>query len=550
QIDVDPVALQQNNVTLTDVFQAVKLSNLDVGARTIEINRVEYIVRGIGFIKNLQDIRYTVVKTVNNTPIYVKDIAQVSFGPAQRRGALDKEGAEAVGGVVVVRYGENPLAAINNVKEKIKEISPGLPQKQLPDGRTSQVTIVPFYDRSELIQETLGTLNNALRDEILITVIVILIMIMHFTASILITSLLPLTVLMVFIGMKLFGVDANIVALSGIAIAIGTIVDMGIVVSENILRHLEENKENPKKLKLIHQATSEVGGAVLTAVSTTIVSFLPVFTMVAAEGKLFKPLAYTKTLALICSIIITLTILPPFASLLFTKKINKAEYRKLIDVGIIVTGLISLFMVKWWFGLLVLLFGIFQILKPRLHTKIIKTSPTALNWIVIMVVAVILATTWAPLGRDKPVFFNFVFVALIISVVMGALMLFTKYYPSLLSWALDHKKITLAGPVLLIILGMFIWIGFGRIFGFMPHIIKRTAVYQKLNNTFPGLGREFMPPLDEGSYLYMPTTMAHAGMQEALDVLQKLDRALYSVPEVKHVVGKIGRVDSPLDPAP
>ncbi|MFO7890044.1 MAG: efflux RND transporter permease subunit [bacterium] len=550
QIDVDPAAMRQNGVTITDIYKAVKNSNIDVGARTIEVNRVEYMVRGIGFIKSLEDIRYTMVKTKNNTPIFIKDVAHVSMGPAQRRGALDKEGAEAVGGVVVVRYGENPLAVIKNVKEKIREISPGLPQKKLPDGRTSQVTIIPFYDRSELIQETLGTLNNALRDEILITIIVILIMIMHFTASLLITSLLPMTVLMVFIGMKLFGVDANIVALSGIAIAIGTIVDMGIVVSENILKHLDENKKNPEKLKVIHQATSEVGSAVLTAVATTVVSFLPVFAMVAAEGKLFKPLAYTKTMALICSIIITLTILPPFASFLFTKKINKAEYRKMIDIGIIITGLISIFIVEWWFGLLILFFGIFQILKPWLHAKIIKTSPTVLNWIVILTVAVILASTWSPLGRDKPVILNFIFVALLISIVMGTLMLFTRHYPSLLGWALKHKKITLAGPALLIVIGLFVWLGFGRIFAFMPDAVKRTAVYQKINHTFPGLGREFMPPLDEGSYLYMPTTMVHAGIEEALDVLHKLDKALYSVPEVEHAVGKIGRADTPLDPAP
>jgi Cu(I)/Ag(I) efflux system membrane protein CusA/SilA len=297
QIDVNPIAMREHGIQLTDVFNAVRQSNLDVGARTIEVNRVEYMVRGLGFIKSLEDIEYTVVKSENNVPIYIKDVAHVALGPALRRGVLDKEGAEAVGGVVVARYGENPLATIKSVKEKIKEISPGLPSKTLSDGTVSKVAVVPFYDRTALIYETLGTLNHALRDEILITIIVILMMVMHFRSSLLISSMLPLTVLVVFIGMKLFKVDANIVALSGIAIAIGTIVDMGIVVTENILRHLEKSKEKTKDV--IIKAVSEVSGAVITAVSTTVVSFLPDFTMMGAEGRLFKPLAYTKTFALV-----------------------------------------------------------------------------------------------------------------------------------------------------------------------------------------------------------------------------------------------------------
>ena len=186
------------------------------------------MIRGIGFIKQLADIENSVVKVVDNIPIYVRDVARVSEGPALRRGALDKGGAEVVGGVAVVRYGENPLQVIDNIKEKIKDISPGLPSKVLPDGTRSKLTIVPFYDRSGLIHETLGTLNTALTQEILITIIVVLIAVIHLKSSLLISSLLPLAVLMCFMGMRVFKVDANIVALSGIAIAIGTMVDMGI----------------------------------------------------------------------------------------------------------------------------------------------------------------------------------------------------------------------------------------------------------------------------------------------------------------------------------
>ncbi len=508
QIDVDPMAMREHGVQLTEVFNAVRQSNLDVGARTIEVNRVEYMVRGLGFIKSLDDIEYTVVKTRENVPIYIKDIAHVTLGPALRRGVLDKEGAEAVGGVVVARYGENPLATIKNVKEKIREIGPGLPKKTLADGTVSQVTIIPFYDRTGLIYETLDTLNHALRDEILITIIVILVMVMHFRTSMLISGMLPLTVLMVFVGMKLFKVDANIVALSGIAIAIGTIVDMGIVVTENILKHLEKAKEKSKEV--IFNAVSEVGGAVLTAVSTTVISFLPVFTMMGAEGKLFKPLAYTKTFALIASIMIALMILPTMANLLLGKKDKRFRF----DIAIF------------------------------------KRFPWLGNGIVISLVVIILSSTWSPLGLEKGFILNFLFAAILIAFIMGGITGFTKVYPNMLRWALDHKRKALSLPALVTVFGLVVWMGFDSFMGWMPEFVKSSRPYVSAKHAFPGLGKEFMPPLDEGSYLYMPTTMPHAGMEESIDVLQTLDKALYSVPEVESVVGKIGRVDSPLDPAP
>jgi len=291
QIDVDPDAMRAYRVTLDEVFMAVRMSNVDVGARTIEINKAEYVIRGLGFIKTLADIENTVIKVNNHVPITVKEIAHVSLGPALRRGVLDKEGAETVGGVVVTRYGSNPLEVIKNVKEKIRQIAPGLPKKTLPDGTVSQVKVVPFYDRTGLIYETLGTLESALTEEILITIIVVIVMVLHLRSSFLISLLLPLAILMCFIGMKTFGVDANIMSLSGIAIAIGTMVDMGIILCENILKFLDEASPEENKLEVIYRAAREVASAVLTAISTTVVSFLPVFTMTGAEGKLFKPLA-------------------------------------------------------------------------------------------------------------------------------------------------------------------------------------------------------------------------------------------------------------------
>ncbi len=550
QIDVDPAAMREHGIRLTEIFQAVRNSNLDVGARTIEVNRVEYVVRGLGFIKSLEDIEYTVIKSVDNVPIYIKDVASVVLGPALRRGVLDKEGTEVVGGVVVVRYGENPLATIKNIKAKIEEISPGLPSKTLPDGRTSQVTIVPFYDRTGLIYETLGTLNHALRDEILITIIVILLMVMHLKTSLLITGLLPLTVLMVFIGMKMFGVEANIVALSGIAIAIGTIVDMGIVVSENMLRHLDQASEDENKLNVLFRAASEVGGAVLTAVSTTVVSFLPVFTMEAAEGKLFKPLAYTKTFALISSVIIALTVLPPLAHVLYGSKVKSKRLKQILNGLTILIGFVIMFVVKWWMGVIVIAFGVFPFIKRYIKTTVNEKIPIAVNLFAIVLVGAILAGTWAPLGYDRSWWANAGFVALLLTVVMGVIMLFTRVYPRLLRQALDHKILAMSVPGLLIIIGFTAWLGFGNLTGFLPNFMKSNQVYQSLTHNFPGLGKEFMPPLDEGSFLYMPTTMPHAGIEEATDVLSLLDRALYTVPEVEMVVGKLGRAETPLDPAP
>jgi len=311
QVDVNPELMRQYNVDLNHIVKAVKESNKDIGAQTIEINNVEYFVRGLGYVKSILDIENTVVTSENYTAIRIKDIGKVSLGPEIRRGLLDKEGAEVVGGVVVARYGANPMEVINNVKDQVNEISAGLPSKVLEDGRTSTVTIIPFYDRTELIQETLGTLNEALKLEILITIFVIIIMVFNLRASLLISGLLPVAVLMVFIAMKLFDVDANIVALSGIAIAIGTMVDVGVILSENIIRHLDENREKLSVNNVVYNATTEVSGAIVTAVMTTIISFIPVFTLIGAEGKLFRPLAFTKTFALSASVIVALFLIPP-----------------------------------------------------------------------------------------------------------------------------------------------------------------------------------------------------------------------------------------------
>jgi Cu(I)/Ag(I) efflux system membrane protein CusA/SilA len=453
--------------------------------------------------------------------------------------------------VVVVRYGYNPLEAIKNVKKKIEEISPGLPKKTLSDGTVSKVTIVPFYDRTGLIYETLGTLNTALTEEILVTVIVVIVLVLHLRSSILISGLLPLAVLMCFIAMKIFKVDANIVALSGIAIAIGTMVDMGIVICENILRHLDEAGPDDDKLQVVYKASSEVGSAVLTAVSTTIVGFLPVFTMTGPEGKLFKPLAFTKTFALIASIIVALTIIPPAAHILFTRKFSlKRVKRYILGALLIAASIIAAVWLKVWIGALIAAIGLYHLLSERVPQKVRGRLPLIANVIAVLLVGIILTSHWLPLGPDKGTIRNFIFVALLIGGLLIFFKIFQKFYPQILGWCLAHKILFLSIPAALIILGAMIWMGFAKVFFFVPQPLRANGLWAGASHTFPGLGKEFMPPLDEGSYLYMPTTMPHASIGECLDVLQKQDMAFTSIPEIESAVGKIGRVESPLDPAP
>ena len=528
QVDVDPEKMRQYNINLGQVVQAVKESNQDIGAQTLEINQAEYLVRGLGYVKSISDLENAVVSSENFTSLRIKDIANVTLGPATRRGILDKEGAEVVGGVVVARYGANPMEVINNVKAKIDELKGGLPSKVLTDGRTSQLTVVPFYDRTELIEETLDTLNEALTLEILITILVIIIMVFNLRASILISGLLPVAVLMVFITMKLFNVDANIVALSGIAIAIGTMVDVGVILAENMIRHMDDSKlrfsESGKEYtsnEIIYNATAEVSGAILTAVLTTIISFVPVFTMVGAEGKLFRPLAFTKTMALSASLVIALFIIPPLAAYLFRKKNIKSSFNYVLQISLLVLGTIAMIS-GYWLGIILIAFGVTGLLNLK---GILDKKKVNLINIIISSAAIVflLAEYWRPLGFDRSVFINLIFVAVICFGVLGIFSVLRKYYDQILTWALANKLLFLIIPATVLISG--VWI---------------------MNNT----GKEFMPSLNEGSFLLMPTSLPHAGVEENKRVLQQLDMAVATIPEIETVVGKSGRTESALDPAP
>ncbi len=526
RVDVDPERLKVQGLSLMDLMDAIKNSNIDVGAQTIEINQAEYFVRGLGYVKSISDIEESVITTRGSIPITIGDVARVYLGPATRRGILDKSGAPAVGGVIVARYGANPLDVINNVKTKIDNLSPGLPTKTLADGTVSQVKIVPFYDRTQLINETIGTLEEALTLEILITVIVVILLLFNLQSSLIVAGTLPIAVLMCFIAMRYLGVDANIVALSGIAIAIGTMVDMGIVLTESIIDRQQKLGDTESLYTTVYEASTEVGSAVLTAVATTVVSFLPVFAMEAAEGKLFRPLAYTKTFALIAAVIVAICFIPPLAHSILGWSRNKKVYRWLMN-GILAVGSIIAFLLTdtslWLFLTLVSVVGL-------IHLALMERYPTMTHWIrrvsiviYAIIFAVILSSIWMPLGVDRTVLRNSTFVLLIISALLILFGLIIKYYATILYWILRFKLL------FLLIIGFILYQGY--------------RVYEHT-------GQEFMPALNEGSFLLMPTSMPHSGMAENEKNLQLLDMAVTSIPEVDMVVGKAGRVNSALDPAP
>lgn len=524
QIDVDPEAMKAHNITLQQVMQAVKNSNIDVGAQTIEINLAEYFVRGLGYVKNIADIEQSVIVARDNVAIRIADVAKVNTAPATRRGVLDKSGAEAVGGVIIARYGANPLEVIDHVKEKIAELEAGLPSKLLADGSTSQVKIVPFYDRTQLINETVGTLQEALTLEVLITIIVVILMLFNLKSSLLVSASLPVAVLMCFIAMKYLGVDANIVALSGIAIAIGTMVDMGIVLTESMLKRMKEAPATESLKDSIYYASTEVASAVITAVATTIISFLPVFTMEAAEGKLFKPLAYTKTFALIASIIVAITIIPPLAHRIFALQLKSKTMSYISNGTVIVLAAVGFWLYSSPIILVLALVGIVGLAKAWVQEqRYLQSINWASNIIYALLIGWLLAMVWMPLGVNKSQFSNFFFLVIIAGGLIAFFHTIIYYYEHILRFLLQYKLIFL--------------------------LLVSAIVYQGFS-VYKNASEEFMPALDEGSFLLMPTAMPHAGMQENIKNLRLLDMAVTAIPEVETVVGKAGRINSALDPAP
>ena len=427
QVDVTPERLRAYNVSLGQIYEAIARSNSSVGGRVIQKGNAEYLIRGVGWIRSVDDIRNTVVVERSGVPIRVGDVATVQMGSEFRRSVLERDGREVTGGVVMMRYGENPLEVTQRIKAKIREL-----QKGLPEG----VRIVPFYDRTRLIESAIHTVSRVLEHEILIAAIAVLLILTHVRSVFVIVITLPLSILIAFVLMRVFGISSNIMSLSGIAISIGILVDQSIVMLENATHHLTakfgDQKITGDTTEVVVKAVRQVGRPIFFSVLIMIISFLPVFALTGQEGKLFHPLAFTKTFALMGTAIISITLVPALIPLLIRGRLSKEEN----------------------------------------------------NWIIRSFIAM---------------------------------------YRPVLSYLLKRPKTV-------------IWL-------FL--ILLATGFYFSRQ-----LGREFMPPLDEGSILDMPVTAPRASVTQAADDLKVRDALLRAFPEVESVVGKAGRADTPTDPSP
>jgi len=428
QIDLDPNKLLAYKISVGQVMEAVGRSNKDVGGRLLEQSDAEYLIRGQGYVKSLADLEDIVVGAdMRGTPVSVRNLGTVQLGGAIRRGLLDMNGqGEAVGGIVVMRYGENAKDVIDRVKEKIAAL-----QKGLPPG----VKINVSYDRSDLISRAIDTLKHALAEESVVVSLVILAFLLHFQSSLVIVLTLPISVLIAFITMKLMGVTSNIMSLGGIAIAIGVLVDAGVIMVENCYRHLSElppEERAEKRLETVIASAKQVGRAIFFSLAIIVLSFVPVFMLEGQEGKLFHPLAFTKTFSMIGSAVIAITLVP------------------------------------------VLMFYFMRGKMP----------PESAN----------------PVSR-----------------------ICIRLYSPVIRWVLKWKKTTIALNIAALALAV---------------------------PLFMQLGSEFMPPLDEGSLLYMPVTLPNISITEAKRLIQVQDRIIKEVPEVEHVLGKVGRAETSTDPAP
>ncbi len=428
QIDLDPNRLFAYNVTVGQVMDAVKRSNNDVGGRLLEQADAEFLIRGKGYIKGPKDLEDIVVGAdMRGTPIYVKTIGTVQLGGAIRRGMLDMNGeGEAVGGIVVMRYGENAKDVIDRVKEKIVSLEKGLPPG---------VKIMVSYDRSDLIERAITTLKHALVEESIVVSLVILVFLLHFQSALVIVLTLPIAVLISFITMKLMGGSSNIMSLGGIAIAIGVLVDAGVIMVENCYRHLSEmppEERAEKRLEVIITSAKQVGRAIFFSLAIIILSFVPVFLLEGQEGKLFHPLAFTKTFSMMGSAFIAITLVP------------------------------------------VLMYFFMRGKMPPESANPVSTF-------------------------------------------------FIRLYSPVIRWVLKWKKTTI----------------------FLNVIALLVAIPM-----FMSIGSEFMPPLDEGSLLYMPVTLPNVSINEAKRLIQVQDKIIKSLPEVEHVLGKVGRAETSTDPAP
>jgi copper/silver efflux system protein len=529
QIEVDPDQLRYHNIPLSQVIEAVKESNIDVGAKTVETGGMEFLVRGKGFIgsgktesETIDQIGSTVVLTREGVPVRVRDLAQVQAGPAFRDGALDFNGQEAVGGVVVMRYRENPRDVIERVKHKIASL----------ESELGGIKIHGVYDRTLLIDETVATLTDALAHEILVTIAVMVLFLLHVRASIVIAMTLPLAVLMSFIAMRIFGIDANIMSLAGIAIAIGTMVDMSIIILENVYGGLAdwEAEGSPggpqRRLAVIRNSAAEVVPAVMTAVSTTIVSFLPVFFLTGREYKLFAPLAWTKTFALAASLIVAIAIVPMLCRI-FLRSARTPRWASIAAgfAGAVLSAATCYFV---W------------------GDRAASGTPLAVSWLTAAAAVIgFFVGWWMTNEKIRPIDEN-------------PVSRFVRWlYAGRLRFALRRKALMLSFPLVIFVLGLGAWIGLPTVLRPVENVFTKLGAdlndvpgYVQAKHIFTGLQSDDWIALDEGSWFYMPSLYPAASFSQSMEMLQAQDTLIKGIPEVENVLGKIGRVESALDPAP
>lgn len=488
QVDLDPDQLRFHNVTIQAVVDAIKASNTEVGAKTIEQSDMEFIIRGKGFLGGgkgaeqiIADLENSVVKSHNGIPLRIKDVAEVHSGTAFRRGALDLNGVEAVGGIVVMRLGENPRAVIERVKAKITQLEASL------DG----IKIKAIYDRTTLIDATVKTLSDALFYEVLITILVIVLFLLNIKASLVVASTLPLAIYLAFIIMRNVGLDANIMSLAGIVIAIGNMVDIGIVTTENIYSRLstQRNLSLADRIKEIAAATSEVTPPLLAATATTVISFLPVFFLTGRDYKLFSPLALTKTFALLAALAVSLTVVPLLSRFFIREQMSTFARRFLPLVTTLLGSILT------------------ATLATTANSDALRTSIAAALGALGGYLIGRMMTRERLISPEDSLLTKFIY----------------RLYEPSLRWAIERKCLFMALPILLLGAGVASW---------------------------SRLSTDDWIALDEGSFFYMPTMYPGIGFSKAYEIVQTQDALIKEIPEVENVLGKIGRADSALDPAP
>ncbi len=511
QVDVDPDKLLAFNIPLSKVKHAIKRSNNDVGGRLIEMSEMEYMVRGLGYIKSVEDIKEIPLGVDGKgTPILVRDVADVHLGPELRRGLTELNGeGEVAGGVVIMRFGENALATIDRVKERLEELKLGLPEG---------VEIIPVYDRSGLIERAVSTLKEKLIEESIVVALVCIIFLLHFRSAFVAIFTLPVGILMAFIVMNFQGLNANIMSLGGIAIAIGAMIDAAIVMIENAHKHLEKDEGKKDHWLIIADAAKQVGPALFFSLLIITFSFLPIFTLQAQEGRLFKPLAFTKTYSMAAAALLSVTLVPVMMGYFIKTTLLPDDWSRRKQRAVSAVVSVCVFLVLW--------------LLPKLFPYTLLSVlglPTA---IIIGTLALLLLWPQAVSKEDKNPVNRF---------------LIWLYRPVIL-WVLRHKITTILAAV---IIAMSLMPFRSKVVDKLPEGFFKT-VAEKVDVLFPleKIGGEFMPPLYEGDLLYMPTTLPGISITKARELLQQTDKIIKTFPEVHHVFGKIGRAETATDPAP